>query len=249
MIIRSATWIAIANSSTTTTVVVYSTTYYHVNPWYRDVIYEGEEGGVPTTAPVGHETDQLPEGAKTIQHEGATYSYAEGAFYQAKSGGGWVIVQPPVGAEVTSIPEDAVKHDDEGDVEIYQFDRAFWSKATNDAGETVYRVEPQPPEEEIDEIPDGSPSFIADGETFYYVDFNWYVAYDENGKKGFTNGVPDLDAQVDTLPEGVTDLEVDGVTYKQFDSIYFEEVEGDDGTTFYQVVDPDEDEVVEVGGK
>ena len=47
----------------------------------------------------------------------------------------------------------------------------------------------------------------------------------------------------------MTDLEVDGVTYKQFDSIYFEEVEGDDDATFYQVVDLDEDEVVEVGGE
>ena len=49
--------------------------------------------------------------------------------------------------------------------------------------------------------------------------------------------------------EGVTDLEIDGVTYKQFDSIYFEEVESDDGSSFYQVVDLDEDEMVEVGGE
>ena len=91
-------------------------------------------------------------------------------------------------------------------------------------------------------------SFEADGETYYYVDRSWYVAFDEDGKKGYTNGEPDIDAQVDVLPEGVTDLEVDGVTYKQFDSIYFEQVEGEDGTTFYQVVDLDEEEVVEVGG-
>ncbi len=60
---------------------------------------------------------------------------------------------------------------------------------------------------------------------------------------------PDLDAQVDTIPEGVTELEVDGVTYYQFDSIYFEQVEDEDGTTFYQVVDLDEDGLVEVGGE
>jgi len=204
---------------------------------------------VPTTAPVGYETDELPGGTQTVEHDGATYSYVDGAFYQAKSGVGWIIVQPPVGAEVKSIPEDAVQHDDEGDVEMYQFDRSYWSKVTNDAGETVYRVEPQPPAEEIDEIPEGSPSFVADGETYYYVNFNWYVPYDENGKKGYTNGEPDLDAQVDTIPEGVTELEIDGVTYYQFDSIYFEQVEDEDGTTFYQVVDLDEDGLVEVGGE
>jgi hypothetical protein len=236
-----------ANSSTTTTVVVYSTTYYHVNPWYREVIYEGEEGKVLTTAPVGWETDELPAGSQSVQHEGTAYSYADGAFYQAKSGGGWVVVQSPVGAEVKSIPEDAVLHNDEGDIEVYQFDRSYWSKVKNDAGETVYRVEPPPPAEEIDEIPAGSTSFVADGETYYYVDYNWYVAYDENGKQGYTNGEPDIDAQVVKLPEGVTELENDGVTYYQFDSVYFEQVDDADGTTFYQVVDLDEDDLVVVG--
>jgi len=238
-----------ANSSTTTTVVVYNTTYYHVNPWYREVIYEGESGGVQTTAPVGYETNDLPQGAQTVQHDGVLYSYADGAFYVPRSDGGWVVVESPVGAEVSSIPEGAVKHDDEGDVEMYQFDQASWSKVTNDAGQTVYRVEPPPPAEEVDEIPSGSPSFVADGETYYYVNYNWYVAYSENGKSGYTNGEPDIDAQLDELPAGTTDLEVDGVTYKQFDSLYFEQVEDTDGSTFYQVVDLDEDEVVEVGGK
>ena len=53
---------AIASSATTYS---YGTvTYYHVNPWYRRVLREGEEGYVLSTAPVGHQASELPEGAE-----------------------------------------------------------------------------------------------------------------------------------------------------------------------------------------
>ena len=108
-------------------------------------------------------------------------------------------------------------------------------------------MEPQPAEEEIDSIPKGSPSFVADQETYYYVEYSFYVEYEENGKTGYTNGEPEIGAQVDSLPDEVTTLEEDGVTYYQFDTVFFEEVEDSDGSTFYEVVgSPDgEDEEVE----
>ncbi len=146
MVLRWATFAAIANSSTT--VVVHSSTYYHYNPWYRKVLFEGEEGYVLTSAPVDWETDTLPDGAETIEFEGTTYYYADWSFFKEASGGGYVVVEPPVGAEVSAIPEEAVAHD-EGDVPLYQFDRLFFSKTTNDAGREVYLVEPAPPEEEL----------------------------------------------------------------------------------------------------
>ena len=77
---------------------------------------------------------------------------------------------------------------------------------------------------------------MADEETYYYVDYNFYVAYDENGKKGYVTGDPEIGAQLDKLPEGVTDFEEDGQKYYQFDSVFFEEVESDDGKLFYEVV-------------
>ena len=79
---------------------------------------------------------------------------------------------------------------------------------------------------------------MADQETYYYVDFNFYVAFEENGKKGYVNGEPDVGAQADKLPDDVTTVEEDGVTYYQFDSVFFEEVDDEDGDggTFYEVV-------------
>jgi hypothetical protein len=223
-----------AMSSSATTYTYHSVTYYHVNPWYRKVLYEGEEGYVLTTAPVGHKAESLPEGAEKVTVDGQTYLYADWSFFKQVSGG-YEVVAPPVGAEVSSIPEEAVR-DEEGDVVIYQFDELYFSEDKNDAGNTIYRVEPQPPEEEIDSIPAGSPSFEADGETYHYVNHSFYVEYEESGKKGYVNGEPDVGAQTDKLPEQATELEEDGQKYFQFDSVFFEEVEDEDGSTFYEVV-------------
>lgn len=62
------------------------------------------------------------------------------------------------------------------------------------------------------------------------------MKYQENGKKGFVNGEPEIGAQVGELPDEVTTVEEAGVTYYQFDTVFFEEVEDDSGGTFYEVV-------------
>jgi hypothetical protein len=207
-------------------------------------MYEGEEVYVLTSAPVGHKTDQLPDGAETVGLEDKTYHYHEGAFYQEVSAGGYVVVTPPVGAEVSSIPEDAVK-DDDADSALYIFDNIFFTKQLNDSGREIYRVEPQPPAEEIAEIPSDAVSFVADGETYYYVNYDLYVEYEEGDRRGFVNGEPEIGAQVDTLPKGVTTVVEGSKTYYQFDMVFFEEVEDEMGKPFYEVVgSPDGAEAV-----
>ncbi len=243
-LVRTALWIGISREATTHTYV--SVTYYHYNPWYRPILYEGEERYILTTAPVGHQVDALPTGAETVTVDGGTFHYHEGAFYQ-ESGSGYIVVEPPVGAEVSTLPEGAEAHDEEGDVTLYQLDELFLTEDQDDAGRTIYRVEPQPPEEELDAIPDGSPSFVADGETYYYVDFSFYVEFEEDGATGFVNGEPELDAQVDELPSQAEAIEYEGETYYQWDSVFLEEVEDDAGGVLYVVVDaPGGGEVVEL---
>jgi hypothetical protein len=235
-----------AMASTSTTHHYHSVTYYHYNPWYKKVLYDGEEGYILTTPPVGHQVDELPDGAETVVVGEETYYYAEWGFWQVESGGGYIVVEAPVGAEVSSLPEEA-QREEEGDIVVFQFDELYFTQDTNDAGQTIYRIEPQPPDEEIESVPAGSPSFVADGETYYYVNFNFYVEYEENGVTGYTNGEPEVGAQVETLPDEVTTVEEEGVTYYQFDSVFFEEVEGESGGTFYEVTgSPDgSDEEVE----
>ena len=233
MFITVALFATIAASSTTYT---YTTvTYYHYNPWYRKVLHEGEEGYVLCGAPVGHHADSLADGAETVKVDNKTYYYADWSFWEKASGGGYVVVDAPVGAEVSTLPDEATKHT-EGEVVLYQFDNLYLTEDKSSSGKKIYRVEPQPAEEEIDAIPSGSPSFVADGETYHYVDYNFYVAYEENGKRGYVVGEPEIGAQCDKLPEGVTEIEEDGVTYQQFDSVFFEAIEEDNGNVFYEVV-------------
>jgi len=199
-------------------------------------------------APVGWETAELPAGSDTIEFEGTTYFYHEAAFYQKASGDGYVVVEPTVGAEVSSIPGES-KNPDEEDPDLYQYDNTFFTRVTNEAGRQVFRVEPSPAEEELKEIPEGAVSFVADDETYYYVNYNLYVAYFEDGEKGFVNGEPELGALVEKLPEGTTTIEEDGKTYYQFDMVFFEEVEDEDGKTLYEVVgSPDGEEPIELDG-
>jgi len=234
LLITTAAFVSIANSPSTTTVVVSSKTYYHYNPWYKKVLYKGEEAYVLCSAPVGWETDQVPSGAEIVEVEGATYYWAEGTFYQQASGG-YRVVEAPVGAEVSSIPEKSMKQED-GDVALYQFDNTYFTKVAKEGGGEVYRVEPQPAEEELDSMPADAPTFVADGETYYYVDYNLYVQYQEDGKTGFVNGEPDIGAQVDALPEGVTTIEEDGKTFYQFEMVFFEQVQDENGNPLYEVV-------------
>jgi uncharacterized protein DUF6515 len=226
--------------------VVQQTTYYHYNPWYRRALYEGEEVYVLTSPPVGYEVEQLPQvEAVTVNGTRFYYDGTNAAFYQ-DAGEKFVVAAAPTGAEVTSIPKDARVDDQEGS-DLVIFDNTYFTRTTNSAGKTVYQVEPQPPAEELQEIPQGSVSFVADDETYYYVNYNLYVQYSENGKTGYVNGEPELGAQVDKLPEGVTAIEENGKTYQQFDMVFFEEVQDGSGKTFYEVVDsPDGSESVEI---
>jgi len=235
---------AIAASSQTYT---YTTvTYYHYNPWYRKVIHEGEEGYALCGAPIGHHSDSLADGAETVKVDSKTYYYADWSFWEKTSDGQYVVVAAPAGAEVSTLPDEAMKHT-EGDVVLYQFDDLYFTEDKNSSGKKVYRVEPQPAEEEIDSIPNGSVSFVADSETYYYVDVSFYVEYQENGKTGYVQGDPDIGAQVDKLPEGTTTIEEDGVTYHQFDTLFFEPVESDGGDTFFEVVGSPDGSDQEVG--
>ncbi len=245
-IIRTTAFIVILNSPQTTTYTVTSVTYYHYNPWYRRVLYKGEEGYVQTSAPVGFETRQLPDGAETVDFEGTTYHYHEAAFYQGAAGGGYIVAQPPVGAEVSSIPADAVPVE-EADSGLYVFDKVYFTKDVNDSGREIYRVEPQPGEEEMDEMPSDAVTFVADGETYYYVNYNLYVKNQQGGRTEFVNGEPEIGAQLNALPQGATTIEESGKTYYQFDMVFFEEVEDEKGNSFYEVVgSPDGSEAIKL---
>ena len=71
-----------AISASSTTYTSGSVTYVRVNPWYRRVLREGEDGYTLSAAPVGYRQDELPAGSETVQVDGDTYYWADAAFWQ-----------------------------------------------------------------------------------------------------------------------------------------------------------------------
>jgi hypothetical protein len=83
--------------------------------------------------------------------------------------------------------------------------------------------------------------------TYYYIDYSLYVEEDKNGKKEYVNAEPEIGAQLEELPKGSTTIEEDGKTFYQFDMVFFEQVEDENGKAFYEVVgSPDGSEAVEL---
>jgi hypothetical protein len=229
-----ATW-------TPRTVVVYGSTYYYYDGvWYTRALQEGETVYVVTSAPAGYEVESLPDDTEIIEVDEQTYYLSENTFYQKIQRDGedlYVVVDPPAGAQVSSVPEDVVEHE-EGDVTVYQYDETFYTQGTDESGTQYYEVQPQPAQEELDELPADAVSFVVDEETYYYADRALYVAA-EGG--GYVMSEPALGGVAPRLPDGATVINEGDETYFQLDTVFFKEVD-----TGYEVIPaPDGSEVVE----
>ncbi|MCK5573753.1 MAG: hypothetical protein KAJ12_13370, partial [Bacteroidetes bacterium] len=176
-----------------------------------------------------------------VEVEGKTYYLAEYTFYQKIQRDGkdlYVVVDPPKGAEVDSIPEKAVEHDDGGET-IYQYGEHYYGK---DEESGKYVVEAPPPQEEIDSVPADAVRFEVDDETYYYVDRSLYITGDE-GK--YVTSEPPLGGITPKLPDGATVINEGGETFYQFDTVFFKEVQTDSGRAYEVIPAPDGSEVVE----
>jgi hypothetical protein len=207
------------------TVVVYGSTYYYNDGvWYTRAVQEEETVYVVTSAPAGYEVESLPEDAEIVEVEGETYYLSEHTFYQKIQRDGkdvYVVVDAPAGAQVASIPEDVVEHE-EGDLTVYQYDETFYTEGADESGDQYWEVQPQPAEEELDELPDDAVSFVVEEETYYYAGTALYVAA-EGG--GYVMSEPALGGVAPRLPDGATVINEGDQTYFQFDTVFFQEVD------------------------
>jgi len=227
------------------TYVVYDTTYYYNDGvWYTRAIQEGETVYVMVSAPSGLELESLPGDSEAVDVAGETYYLSDNTFYQRIQRDGkdlYVVVDAPAGAQVSSIPDDVVEHDEGGEA-VYQYDETFYASETDESGKKVYEVQPKPPEEEIDEIPEGTVTFVADEETYYYVTHGFYVGADGGG---YVMSEPPLGSVSEELPDGATVINEGGEVYFQFDTVFFKSVESGAETVYEVIPSPDGSEVVE----
>jgi hypothetical protein len=87
----------------------------------------------------GYRTHFLPDGYFTIWAGGRRYFYSDGLYYDYVGNGEYVIVNPPIGAFVSSIPPDFQSVDING--RIYYTDGGIYYILTQHHG---YKVVPQP---------------------------------------------------------------------------------------------------------
>ena len=85
--------------------------------------------------PRGFRLRVLPAAAFAITVRGARYQYADGIYYQAVDGGEYEVTEPPIGAVLQELPEDAMEMDFDG-VPAYELNDAVY-KAVEDGYELI----------------------------------------------------------------------------------------------------------------
>ena len=212
--------------------------YLHDGEWYTREIVESETVYVLSQPPAGVEVADLPAPDEIVEVEGQQYHVIEGVFYQQVQRNGsevFIPVDAPIGAEIGSISAEAIEYEEEGDEVIYQYDRTFYMHGESETGDgEVFTVVAPPPSEELESIPDGAVQFVADGVTYYYVEFAFYTA---NESGSYSNQAPDPGARVAELPTGALVIDADGRQLFQLNILFFEQ----DGSGFLVVLGPDEE--------
>jgi len=229
-------------------VVHHTTYYYNAGVWYTRAVQEGETVYVIVSAPAGLEVESLQGDPEIIEVHGQTYYLVDHTFYQKLQRDGkdlYVVVDAPAGAQVSSVPATVVEHEEDG-VKMLQYDQTFYTSTTNDSGTQAYEIQPVPAEEEIDEIPQGTVTFVADDETYYYVTRALYVAA-EGG--GYVMSEPRLGSVAAKLPDGATVINKGDQTHSQFDTVFFKPIGSGTDTTYEIVVSPDGSEIIEEDGQ
>ena len=96
------------------------------------------------SAPAGAEVESLTNPYET-KVEGETYYVSDNTFYKRITRDGkqrYVVVDPPYGAEVKSIPEDALEVSVDGK-NYYQYDKVFYRKV-GEGDKTTYVIVASP---------------------------------------------------------------------------------------------------------
>lgn len=151
----------------------------------------------------------LPFGFYPFYWDSYLYYYYGGIFYAPYNDGGYVVTDPPVGAVVPNLPDDAqsIKIDT---VQYYEFDGVYYKGGTDDKGKKIYIVAGK----------DGV--LNTDGSA---VDPNTTIA------------LPRVGDIVNQLPDNCRKITLNGkIYYISPDDIYYEKATDPDGNTAYRIV-------------
>lgn len=173
-------------------------TYYHYNRGYFGTYYRPR---------LGFTIGVLPYGYYPFYWGDYEYFYSDGLFYQYDNDE-YTVVEPPVGAEVTSLPSNAQSIVINGQ-QYYEVNGVYYKPITKDDGTLVYEVAGKDGELNTD---------------------------DDNGGVNMPPA-PQMGDVVQQLPDGSRKLNINGqVMYMSPDGVYYQSFVDQDGNTEYRIV-------------
>lgn len=179
-------------------------TYYHYNRGYYGTYYRPR---------LGFAIGVLPYGYYPFYWGDYEYFYSDGLFYQYDNDE-YTVVEPPVGAEVTSLPADAQSIVINGE-QYYEENGVYYKPITKDDGTLVYEVAGK----------DGELNTDSD-----------------NGGYNMPPA-PQIGDVVQQLPQGSRRLNINGqLMYMSPDGIYYQAFADQSGNTYYKIVGLPEDQ-------
>jgi hypothetical protein len=187
-------------------------TYYHYNRGYYSSYYYPQLG-----ISIGY----LPYGYYPFYWDNYQYFYSDGLFYQYNNDQ-YTVVEPPVGAEVKSLPANAQSIVINGQ-QYYEVNGVYYEPITKDDGTLSYQVAgkdgelntdqsqnvdngPPPPQigDIVPTLPPNCRKINVNGEKLYLSEDGVYykVIVDDNGNKSYKIvGLPADDDQQQTPPQ------------------------------------------------
>ncbi|MGN6180327.1 MAG: DUF6515 family protein [Mucilaginibacter sp.] len=176
-------------------------TYYHYNRGYYGTYYRPR---------LGFTVGVLPYGYYPFYWGDYEYFYSDGLFYQYDNDE-YTVVEPPVGAEITTLPSDAKSIVINGQ-QYYEENGVYYKPITKDDGTLVYEVAGKDGELNTD---------------------------DDNGDNGGYNmpPAPQIGDIVQQLPQGSRRFNINGqVMFMSPDGVYYQAFVDEDGNTDYKIV-------------
>jgi hypothetical protein len=177
-------------------------TGYHGGAFYRNGL------GYYGYPHLGFYLGVLPFGYYPFYWGSSLYYYYGGVFYSPYDNGGYQVTEPPVGAGVPDLPDDAQPIKIDG-VQYYELDGVYYKESVDDKGKKIYVVA-------------GKDGVLNTG--------------DEVTDPNAAVSAPQVGDIVNQLPDDCRKVSLNGKKYfVSPNNIYYEKVTGPDGNTAYRI--------------
>lgn len=126
----------------------------------------------------GRVVKRVPSRTVVVAHRGTAYRFANGVFYRPK-GKRFVVIAPPVGIRVRSLPAARVRVR-VGRSAFFYFNGTFYRKLNANQG---YEVVQPPLGAQVPELPEGTELVILNGEKYHELDGYYYQEFITNNNQ------------------------------------------------------------------